>query len=186
MSTTNSIDAGTTRVVDTSKPQQREISNDLGKDAFLELLVTQLANQNPLEPTNDTEFIAQMANFSTLEQMQNMATSIESQLAYDMIGKDVRSNMVADAEGNLAAKELYGYVSGVIEINGETYLQVDDYDSELTYNVPMASVQETTGGANTVTNTLLAQILNQMQATNAYLGGGAQEEDKTAETLLEV
>ena len=46
--------------------------NNLGKDAFLNLLVTQLQYQDPLEPASDTEYIAQMAQFSTLEQLQNL------------------------------------------------------------------------------------------------------------------
>jgi len=44
----------------------------LGKDEFLELLTTQLTNQDPLEPMDNTEMIAQMAQFSSLEQMQNL------------------------------------------------------------------------------------------------------------------
>lgn len=46
--------------------------NDLDKDAFLRLLTTQLANQDPLNPMEDREFIAQLAQFSSLEQMQNL------------------------------------------------------------------------------------------------------------------
>lgn len=57
-----------------------EDSNDsmLGKDAFLNLLVTQLRNQDPLNPMEDKEFIAQMAQFSTLEQIQNLNTNLQS------------------------------------------------------------------------------------------------------------
>lgn len=52
----------------------------MGKDAFLQLLVNQLRNQDPLNPVNDKEFLAQMAQFSTLEQMQNLNQSFEKGL----------------------------------------------------------------------------------------------------------
>ena len=53
----------------------------MGKDAFLQLLVNQLRNQDPLNPVNDKEFLAQMAQFSTLEQMQNLNQSFEKGLS---------------------------------------------------------------------------------------------------------
>lgn len=53
--------------------------NDLDKDAFLKLLTTQLANQDPLSPMEDREFIAQLAQFSSLEQMTAMNKTLETQ-----------------------------------------------------------------------------------------------------------
>lgn len=51
---------------------------ELGKDAFLQLLTTQLAHQDPMQPQADTEFIAQLAQFSSLEQLQSMRTTLDS------------------------------------------------------------------------------------------------------------
>lgn len=52
-------------------------TQSLDKDAFLKLLITQLNNQDPLNPMEDKEFIAQMAQFSTLEQIQSMNKTLE-------------------------------------------------------------------------------------------------------------
>jgi flagellar basal-body rod modification protein FlgD len=59
--------------------------SSLGKDDFLKLLVGQLQHQDPMEPSNDTEFIGQMAQFSALEQESNTAEST-SQMA-DQLGR---------------------------------------------------------------------------------------------------
>jgi flagellar basal-body rod modification protein FlgD len=59
----------------------KALGPSLGKDDFLKLLVGQLKNQDPLNPTSDTDFIGQMAQFSQLEQTTNMATANAEQIA---------------------------------------------------------------------------------------------------------
>ncbi|MDR5708892.1 MAG: flagellar hook assembly protein FlgD [Armatimonadota bacterium] len=88
-------------------------SGVLGKDDFLRLLVTQLRNQDPLEPMNDREFIAQLAQFSALEQMHNVSQAVqelrwrqEASTAVQLVGRRV---VVQNADGTTAE----GMVMGV-------------------------------------------------------------------------
>lgn len=81
MSTTGGV-SGTGSVLDQYQIKDREVkSNDLGKNEFLELLVTQLNNQNPLEPQENGEFIAQLAQFSTVEGVEKLNSSMETVLS---------------------------------------------------------------------------------------------------------
>lgn len=72
-----------------NKNQMREGSSDLDKDAFLKILMTQLTNQDPLDPMKDQDFVAQMASFSQLEQMTNMTKGFE-----DIVGQQMSQNFL--------------------------------------------------------------------------------------------
>ncbi|WP_286926840.1 MULTISPECIES: flagellar hook assembly protein FlgD [Lysinibacillus] len=88
------------------KPTRQTGNSELGKDAFLKLLITQLQHQDPTNPMDDREFISQMAQFSSLEQMQNMTKAMESLLASQQqtqmmnystfIGKEVKWHELTD------------------------------------------------------------------------------------------
>ncbi|MDD6036255.1 MAG: flagellar hook capping FlgD N-terminal domain-containing protein [Lachnospiraceae bacterium] len=104
-------------------------TSNLGKDAFLQLLVAQMRYQDPLNPTSDTEYISQLAQFSQLEQLQNLASTNENTQMFSMVGKEVCVS-VENSDGTLSYKQ--GTVSGVTVSGGKAYLTVDGslYDSE--------------------------------------------------------
>lgn len=90
----------TTYVNDTYTSSLNETpSNELGQDEFMTLLLTQLQNQDPLEPMDDTEMIAELAQFSSLEELTSLNESMDGVMgqlgvlsvnsAVDYIGKDV-------------------------------------------------------------------------------------------------
>lgn len=97
-------------------------TGELGKDEFLNLLVTQLRYQDPLNPTDDKEFIGQMAQFSALEQMQNLNTSFSATKAYGMIGKSITANIVDPSTKE--TKEVNGDVSSIKFSGGKYYVVV--------------------------------------------------------------
>ena len=104
MTTISSTGSGLVPVTnESSLPSALE---SLGKDDFLNLLITKLQNQDPLNPMQDEDFVAQLAQFSSLEQMTNIAQgiseanqwdylqmqSINNIMAAGLIGKDVKVN----------------------------------------------------------------------------------------------
>ena len=134
------------------------VKNEMDKDAFLQLLVTQLKYQDPLEPQENSEFVAEMAQFSTLEQMGNMSKSLEQlstlvgnidtsvlvgQLS-GMIGKGVdwlQETEHADEEGNpqVDSETLSGKITGVTVADGNTKITVVDSDG-VTHQVDIANI----------------------------------------------
>lgn len=120
---------------DTSRPIKDENkSNDLGKDAFLQLLVAQLKNQDPLEPEKDTEFVAQLAQYSQLEEMQNLNMTNQNSQAMSLVGKSVIVKTI-DASN----KEYYtsGTVDYVTYVDGKAQLSIADnlYSLDSVYSV---------------------------------------------------
>ncbi len=75
--------------------QVRTPNSNLGKDEFLKILMAQLQNQDPLSPMEDRDFIAQMANFSSLEQLMNMSKSIDMLVQNQLVSPIVQySHMI--------------------------------------------------------------------------------------------
>ena len=122
------IDEIIERTENNLKPK-RKTGDNLGKDDFLNLLVTQLRYQDPLQPTNDKEFIAQMAQFSSLEQMQNMNSTLTNSSAFSMVGKYVTATTTDETTKEVKIVE--GQVSSVKMSNGKVYVVVDNKDIEV-------------------------------------------------------
>lgn len=106
----------------TAEQPSRTPGGDLGKDEFLQLLVCQMKNQDPLEPEKDTDFIAQLAQFSALEQMQNLNETVMNSQAFSLVGKYVLVNTTA-SDGKVS--EVKGVVDYVTIKNGDAYMSVN-------------------------------------------------------------
>jgi flagellar basal-body rod modification protein FlgD len=100
--------------------------NGLGKDAFLKLLVAQLKYQNPMNPTDSTQFIAQTAQFTMVEKLTQLAETVAQNAAIErlsgaanLIGRKVT---YLDSDG----KSQTGVVTGTQANNGDPSLEVGD------------------------------------------------------------
>ena len=133
---------------ETSSTTSSRDTGELGKDDFLNLLVTQLRYQDPLNPTDDKEFIGQMAQFSALEQMQNMNTSFSATKAFSLIGKHVSATITDSTTKE--TEEISGDVTDVKLAGGKTYVVVNGED------VPVESVTNVSEGARSSQSNIAA------------------------------
>ena len=94
----------------------------MDKEAFLNLLVAQMKYQDPLEPTSNTEFVSQYAQFSALEQMQNMSATLELSRASTLVGQTVSVN-TTDSTGRTTT--IQGMVDYVVYENNKAYVSIE-------------------------------------------------------------
>jgi len=106
-----------------SSLKTKEAGSDMDKDAFLQLLVAQMKYQDPLQPTSNTEYISQYAQFSQVEQMNNMAASMDLQRASQLVGKDV---YVKTTTSSGETKYVQGRVDYVVYENNKAYLSINE------------------------------------------------------------
>ena len=109
----------------------RTPTSNLGKDDFLQLLTTQLKNQDPMNPMEDMDFIGQMAEFSSLEQMLNLNTGVDkintaltnntTTQAMMFLGTNVTANVDESDE------PITGTVSTIGFKDNQPYLKVGEY-----------------------------------------------------------
>ena len=99
-------------------------SSSLDKEAFLQLLVAEMQNQDPLEPTSNTEYISQFAQFSSLEEMQNMSSSVDEDRANALVGKTVIMKTTSSTTGETSYVQ--GKVDYVVYESGESYLSINE------------------------------------------------------------
>lgn len=84
-------------IINNQKAPKSKNPSELGKDSFLRLLTTQLAHQDPFNPVEDTQFIAQLAQFSSLEQMNNLNKTFETSMKQVTEGIDLFKQDSIDA-----------------------------------------------------------------------------------------
>lgn len=118
--------------------------DELDRNAFLQLLTTQLQNQNPLDPMKNEAFVAQLAQFSQLEGITNMSTSLSD------VADVIRSDRIM-AGANLVGKTVFGE-TGRIMTDGETA-------SAIELNLPYGAEQVDIGIYDPASGALIRSIV---------------------------
>jgi len=137
-------------VEESSDGNGRNVGGNMGKNDFLLLLATQMRFQDPLNPQSDSDFASGLAQFSSLEQMQNMNFTLEamaSYQSYSLVGKYVIAETMVDG----IKMEVPGVVDSIFISRGVTMAQIGEYV------VPVASIKEVFDTNNILTSEMLMQ-----------------------------
>ena len=154
------------------------LSSEISMENFLTLFVTQLQNQNPLDPTDNTEFMSQLAQFSTLEQEQQQteylskANSINSAslqldqiaLASTFIGKTIKYNSSSsdssDSSSDSSSETLSGVVEGVkLEEDGTVSFIIDGESVSISNFIEVENTTTTkTSSSSTTSSNILSKL----------------------------
>jgi flagellar basal-body rod modification protein FlgD len=119
----------------TAAQQASSLGSQLGQDAFLKLLTTQLRNQDPLHPMDDTQSIAQLAQFSSVQattELKDAFASFQSNFSVmqsaGLLGKTVAAQ-ATDSSGNVIS--VNGLVKTISVIDGKPMITLVDTNGKL-------------------------------------------------------
>lgn len=116
-----SINGLSTSATGTAKSQ-----STLDSEAFMRLMVAQLANQNPLSPMDDTQFYAQMAQLGTVQGIDDMKKAMQVSEASSLLGKTVTANVTMSSADLSYNTTVSGTVTKLSNNNGSYTLSVKD------------------------------------------------------------
>ncbi|MBE1553459.1 flagellar hook assembly protein FlgD [Sporosarcina limicola] len=166
------------------KRDARQTGNStMGKDDFMKLLIAQMQNQDPMNPMKDNEFIAQMAQFSSLEQTMNLSRSFEkfaeaqnqTQLIQynSFIGKTIKWHELTDkkdADGKPIVNEGTGKIESMKFINGSVVFTMKD-GKELT----PGNISEVLAGSGSGSTNSLIEASMLIGKTVGYMDGAVEK-----------
>lgn len=114
----------------TKRQETKKNTNELGQAAFLELMITQMNNQNPLSPQDNSEFVAQLAQFSSVEGLERLNKSFNSFMSNNALQASSLVGRSVVVEGDTSVLQTGGIVAGSVDLNFPTDdLKINVYDS---------------------------------------------------------
>lgn len=143
VSGTNNTSSVTDNLSITKKQETKKNTNELGQAAFLELMITQMNNQNPLSPQDNSEFVAQLAQFSSVEGLERLNTSFNSFMSNNALQASSLVGRSVTVKSDTSTLVKGGIIAGSVDL---TYpakdMKVSVYDSTgaLVQQIPVGEV----------------------------------------------
>lgn len=148
-STTNTVTTPVDQLDITKKNPTVKKSNDLGQDAFLQLMITQMKNQDPLAPQSNSEFVAQLAQFSSVQGLEKLNTNFNSFSSNFQSNQALQASSLVGRSVNVETKTSVlapgGIISGSVNLPATTTdLKINIYDAKgsLAAQVPVGTVEK--------------------------------------------
>lgn len=113
-----------TASADSLSSKNKKDNSVIDSDMFLTLLVAEMQNQDPLEPTTNTEWVSQYATFTQVQKMSEMAESVDLLRANDLVGKEVIMKVTSASTGDVTYAR--GTVDFITVENGKPIIWIDD------------------------------------------------------------
>ncbi len=142
---TNSSSSVTDNLSINKKTETKKNNNELGQAAFLELMITQMNNQNPLSPQDNSEFVAQLAQFSSVEGLERLNKTFNSFMSNNALQASSLVGRSVTVESDKSTLTKGGIVSGSADLAYSTdNLKMNIYDESgaLVQKIPVGKVSQ--------------------------------------------
>lgn len=129
----------------TKRQETKKNTNELGQAAFLQLMITQMNNQNPLSPQDNTEFVAQLAQFSSVEALERLNTSFNSFMSNNALQASSLVGRSVSVETETSTLYSGGIVAGSVDLTYSTsdaQIRIYDESDELIQTIPVGALPQ--------------------------------------------
>ncbi len=141
--------ATTTSAVDSlsinKKTETKKNNNELGQAAFLELMITQMNNQNPLEPQDNSEFVAQLAQFSSVEGLERLNKNFTNFMSTNALQASSLVGRSVSVETDTSTLQNGGLISGMFDLEystKDTKISIYDEAGALVQTIPVGELSK--------------------------------------------
>lgn len=127
------------------KTETKKNNNELGQAAFLELMITQMKNQNPLEPQDNSEFVAQLAQFSSVEGLERLNKNFTSFMSTNALQASSLVGRSVSVESDTSTLQNGGLISGTFDLDyssKDAKISIYDDVGSLVQSIPLGELSK--------------------------------------------